>query len=184
MKPPRGGCKVSRDGPRRGAGPPSIPEKDGAMRDRQHIGRWFLGLSVIGLCLAGSARAQEVTTAPTAVRACLCARELVSVREREMKESRKVYDDSQRAADALTRQVDEARPKVDTENADTIEAFRKLLARRDEAVQAFTDESRRYSAQVARYNDAVAGDNSACGGRLFDTAEVETEKQNLSCPRE
>ena len=142
-------------------------------------------VAAIGLTLAGGApaRAQGVTTAMSAVQQCLapsapspsstarCARRGAATIAFAAKPRR------------WPRQVEEARPRVNTDNRSDIEAFSALLARRDDAADAHRHEAERYAAAVARYNEAVEQDNAACSGRLFDPEEVESVKAHLYCPR-
>ncbi len=141
--------------------------------------------AAIGLALAGGAPAlaQGVTTAMSAVQQCLCAQRAVSILDRQMREARRRDDRVRGEAEALARQVEEARPRVNTDNRSDIEAFSALLARRDAAADAHRHEAERYAAAVARYNEAVEQDNAACSGRLFDPEEVESVKAHLYCPR-
>lgn len=139
----------------------------------------------IGTGLLGSApaQAQGVTTAPPAVAQCLCAQRDVSILGREMRQSKRHNEQVHRDLAALSREVEDARARVNTDNRSDIEAFRALLQRRDEAAGGTAQEDARYADAVARYNAAVERNNAACVGRLFDPEEVEAVKANLVCPR-
>jgi hypothetical protein len=125
----------------------------------------------------------HITTSLTAVQECLCAQRAVSILTQRVRAAKRRYAEMQDQADAMSRQVEDARSRVNTENREDIEAFRGLLARRDAAAQSFRGENQRYAAMVARYNAAVADNNAACTGRLFDQEEVEAVKSTLVCPR-
>ena len=141
--------------------------------------------AAMGLAMASGtpAAAQEVSTSLTAVQQCLCAQRAVSILGREM---RVVQSRDQRMhgdVEAMTRQVDEARHRVNTDNRSDIDAFRALLAHRDQAAQSLRAEDERYADAVARYNVAVERNNAVCSGRLFDPEEMESVKAGLVCPR-
>lgn len=146
----------------------------------------LIGGALIGLGGPGGAPAwaqDHITTSLPAVQECLCAERAVSLLTERVRVAKRRYNEAQRRSDALSRQVDEARGRVNTDSRDEIEAFRGLLARRDAAAQAFRDESQRYASVVARFNAVAADNNAACTGRLFDQEEVESVKSTLVCPR-
>jgi hypothetical protein len=158
--------------------------KDQAMRARTI--RTFATVASVaaGLAVAVSlpAPAQVTTTLP-AVQRCLCAQRAVTALGHEMRLSQRRQQDARGQADALSQQVEAARPRVNVDNRSDIEAFTALLQRRDDAAHAFLRESQRYANVVARYNDAVEEDNAACSGRLFDPEEIASLQGHLSCPR-
>jgi hypothetical protein len=138
----------------------------------------------VGLTMAGApARAQGVTTAISAVQQCLCAQREVSIQAREMSRARQNWERLHSEAEAMSRQVEETRPRVNTDDRGDIEAFKALLARRDAAARSYRQGNQEYAAAVARYNDAVEQNNAACSGRLFDPEQVEAVRANLACPR-
>ncbi|HEX4113225.1 MAG TPA: hypothetical protein VH020_11870 [Stellaceae bacterium] len=146
----------------------------------------LIGAGLIGLVTmaSGPAPAQDnVTTSLSAVRTCLCAQRAVSIWNERVEIEKERYDQLRGQSNELSRQVEAARGRVNTENRDDIEAFAALLAHRDAAAQSFRDEDQRYSGMVARYNRAVAFSNGSCSGRLFDPEEVESVKSNLVCQR-
>jgi hypothetical protein len=145
----------------------------------------LVGVAALGLALPNAmpARAQGVTTAPPAVAECLCAQRAVSVFDRDMRAAGRRHEQAHGDLSALSRQVEEARGRVNTNNRSDIEAFKALLERRDAAAVAVEREDQRYAAIGARYNNAVERNNAACSGRLFDQEEVESVKANLVCPR-
>ncbi len=143
------------------------------------VGAIFTALAMPNL----SARAQGATTAPRAVRECLCAQQAVSIMGREMRELQRRDREAHANIEALSRQVDEARGRVNTDVRSDIDAFKAMLARRDEMVASVRHDDDRSAGAVARYNDAVERNNAACSGRLFDPEEVEAVKANLVCPR-
>jgi hypothetical protein len=138
----------------------------------------------VGLTIAGApAWAQGVTTSVSAVQQCLCAQREVSIQGREMSRARQNWESLHNEADALSRQVEETRPRVNTDDRRDIEAFRALLARRDAAALSYRRGNQEYAAAVARFNDAVEQNNAACTGRLFDPDQVAAVRANLACPR-
>jgi hypothetical protein len=154
------------------------------MGKMRKITKWAAA-AAIGLAVSSVAPAwaQEVATSPTAVQQCLCAERAVSILGREMRTARLRDDQARGDADALSRQVEDTRPRINTDNRSDIEAFKALLARRDQAAQSYRQQDQRYAAIVARYNAAAERNNAACTGRLFDPEEVEAIKANLVCPR-
>jgi hypothetical protein len=144
-----------------------------------------VGAILAGLAMAGSvpARAQGVTTAAPAVAACLCAQRAVSITGREMRRSERRDREAHANLDAFSRQIEEARGRVNTDVRSDIEAFKAMLARRDQMLVSVRREDELNAAAVARYNEAVERNNAACSGRLFDPEEVDAVKANLVCPR-
>ena len=142
--------------------------------------------AVMGSAMAGGtqAAAQEVTDSLTAVQQCLCAQRAVSILSGEMRPRNRATSACAVTSDAMTRQVDEARHRVNTDNRSDIEAFRTLLAHRDDAAQSLRGEDERYANAVARYNGAVERNNA----RLFRPAvrprgNGSPSKPRLACPR-
>jgi hypothetical protein len=146
---------------------------------------YLAGIGAIGLLLSSGQpiRAQEVTTSLSAVQECLCAQRAVSVLGDEMRRARQRDDQMHDRVNAMTRDVEEARGRVNTDRRDDIEAFSAMLSRRDQAAQSLRHEDERYSAAVSRYNGAVEQSNRACLGRLFDQEEIESVKTTLVCSR-
>lgn len=142
-----------------------------------------LSVGAVLTSLAIAAHAQGVTTAAPAVAECLCAEQATSIAGREMRQSERRDREAHANLDALSRQVDEARGRVNTDNRSDIEAFKAMLERRDQMVASVRQEDDRNARAVARYNEAVEHNNAACAGRLFDPEEVEAVKANLACPR-
>lgn len=135
-----------------------------------------------GLLGAASVHAQSgVTTAPRAVRQCLCAQQDVAILGHEMRQSKRHNEQVHRDVAAMSREVEDARARVNTDNRSDIDAFRALLQRRDEAAGAAAQDDARYADAVAHYNAAVERNNAACVGRLFDPEEVEAVKAHLMC---
>jgi hypothetical protein len=139
--------------------------------------------TAIALAIASGtpARAQGVGASTTAVQQCLCAERAVSILGRDMRTERRRADQARGNADALAREVTEARSRVNTDNRGDIEAFKALLGRRDDAAESYRQEDRRYADAVDRYNRAVERNNAECTGRLFDQEEVEAVKPGLVC---
>lgn len=157
------------------------------MRNKMTSGAILLaGMAMLGIAIGTNpAQAQDHTMrSPSAVEDCLCAQQAVAHLHGRLRRERHRYDRARDLADKLARQVRDARSRVNVTDRGDIVAFKALLRRRDQANQAFLDESQRYANAVANYNNAVAHDNNMCSGRLFDPHEVEAIKQTLSCPRD
>jgi hypothetical protein len=153
-----------------------------AMRDATEL--VLGGLIMIYAAGSGPARAQDpVTTSPSAVQECLCAERTVAMLGDRVRAERRRYNQMQANAQNMSRQVEDARGRVNTSDRSDIDAFSALLTRRDAAAEASRAENQRYAAMVGRYNNAVGYNNSACTGRLFDQEEVESIKATLVCPR-
>jgi hypothetical protein len=142
-----------------------------------------LSVGAVLTSLAIAAHAQGVTTAAPAVAECLCAEQAMSIAGRQMRQSERRDREAHANLDALSRQVDQARGRVNTDNRSDIEAFKAMLERRDQMVTSVRQEDDRNARAVARYNEAVEHNNAACSGRLFDPEEVDAVKANLACPR-
>lgn len=138
----------------------------------------------VGLIMAGApGRAQDVTTSVLAVQQCLCAQREVAIQGREMSRARGDWERARSDADAMSREVEEERSRVNTDDRSAIEAFSALLARRDAAARSYREVNQRYADAVARYNGAVEQNNAACSGRLFDPDQIAAVRANLACPR-
>jgi len=145
---------------------------------------WFAASAALFIAVAAlPAQADEVVHSMSAVQSCLCARQLLSVRDGEVRAENQRYEASKRESESLSKTVEDARPHINTDNRADIESFTALLAKRDQAVAAFNEESARYATVVQRYNEAVNGNNAMCVGRLFDIEQMEAAKNNLACPR-
>jgi hypothetical protein len=155
------------------------------MRNKSTGAYLFVGALMLAATAAGGrASAQEpMATSPSAVAECLCAQQGVSIIGRELRAERRRYDASRDAEHSLDNQMRTSRGNVDVNNRGDIEAYKALIERHEEARHAFNAETGRYSAAVAAYNRAVAHNNAACTGRLFDPAEVASIRATLSCPR-
>lgn len=154
------------------------------MRARTWAITLIAAAGTVGLTMAGApARAQDMSTGMSAVQQCLCAQRAVTITGGEMSRARGDWERARSEADALTREVEDERPRVNVDNRRDIDAFTALLARRDAAARSYREVNQRYAAAVARYNYAVEQNNSSCVGRLFDPGEVAAVRANLVCPR-
>src|SRR6266853_213562 len=137
------------------------PRKEqGAMR----AGRWQIGVT-LWLMLSGaipSATAQELVRAPEQIRGCLCQERSVGALNAEVQTQSRGYEEKRQAFQALDQQVRTTRPLVNVANPADVDAFKRLLERRDHAADALaSDATKSYSEAVARSKDQSSVQRSA-----------------------
>lgn len=143
----------------------------------------FLAAGLAGL--TGRSSAQEITYSASEIRACLCAQQAVTSLSSQVKAEHRAYQAKRDEVDLLNKEAEEARGRVNVNNQDDVEAFRQLLDKRDTAALELSNRLQpRYAAIVARYNEAVAENNSYCTGKLFDREQIASVRSTLSCPQE
>lgn len=149
--------------------------------------RW--GLAVAGvLAMLGatgmSAAEAQVVSSPEAIRSCLCKEQSVAGLNAEVQAQSRTYSQQRASFEALDKQVQSSRPRVDVHNQADVDAFKSLLARRDAAADSLAGPATsNYAAAVQRYNQAVADYNSSCAGKAFDQDALAAQKRALSCPK-
>jgi hypothetical protein len=132
----------------------------------------------------GVANAQVVVRSPDEVRSCLCKEQAVASLNAQVQALSKAYDEKRQAFEALDRQVQTSRPQVNVNNPSDVDAFKRLLERRDEASDSLAGPATSdYAGAVQRYNAAVSDYNNSCSGKAFDQDVLAQVKQSLSCPK-
>jgi hypothetical protein len=158
-------------------------KEQGVMR----TGRWQIGVT-LGLMLSGaiaSAAAQELVRAPERLRGCLCQERSVGALNAEVQTQSRAYEEKRQAFQALDKQVQTTRPSVNVANQGDVDAFKRLLERRDRAADALaSDATKTYSDAVARYNQAVAAYNGTCSGKAYDPDQLAELRRSLSCAKQ
>jgi uncharacterized protein YukE len=123
-------------------------------------------------------------TAPDEVRACLCREQAVTTLNGEVQAQSRAYEEKRQSFETLDKQVQTSRPQVNVNNQADVDAFKRLLERRDEAADVLAGPATRsYAEAVQHYNQAVSDYNSTCAGRAFDPDQLAAQKRNLSCPK-
>ena len=151
---------------------------------RSGVGQVLGAAALISSAMIGAVAAQEVVRSPDAIHACLCQEQSVSTLNGEVQAQAKAYDDKRQTFQALDKEVQTGRAKVNVNNAADVDAFKRLLEQRDQAADALAGAATQsYADVVQRYNQAVASYNSSCAGKAFDPDEMAKVKQNLSCPK-
>ncbi len=149
-------------------------------------------LRLIGLCAgfaAAAAQAQYPAVQPAAeevaaAQRCLCLEQSVQDSRFELDVRNGLFQRSQDDTQALEREVESRRPKVDVNDRAQIDAFRDLLdraaaARTNYEQVAVPDQQR----AVARHNAAVGALNAACSGKSFSTYAWEAARKLPACPK-
>ena len=142
-------------------------------------------LSLAGLALGwnGMAGAQTIGN-PEAVRACICEQQNLAALLDEVHARQQSYDNGQKELASLTSELEAQRTKMDIYNDADVQAYKKLLQRRDSAAGVFTGETtQNYNAAIARYNEAMGGYNGNCSGKSFDPDAYAKVQAALSCPK-
>jgi hypothetical protein len=149
------------------------------------MGGWRLAVAMAMtlLGLGAEARAQEVERSPEQIRGCLCQERALATLNAEVQNQSRLYEDKRQAFQQLDNQVQTARPKVNVNDRAEVEAFKRLLERRDTAADTLAGEATRsYGDAVTRYNKAVASYNSGCAGKAYDPDQLAEIRRTLSCP--
>lgn len=130
------------------------------------------------------AAAQSVLTSPSDIAACLCRDQSVNALKADLARQQAAYDGAQSEFQRLNTELETRRSQVNVNDAGSIDAYRQLLKQRDAAGAHLTKEaSPAYSAAVDRYNQAVQGYMSQCGGKSYDATALAAARQTLSCPQ-
>lgn len=160
----------------------------------RHVGL-VLGIGLIGLAamMPAVSRAQaplvegeaagSLVTDPAAIGRCLCAGGRISADKETLDSSGRRYAAAKAHADATRAAVDRVRPQLRPDNAEQLDAFRRLV---DESQRAEHDlysvAQPDYSAAVTRYNQSVAAYNGGCAGMRVDKALQARVATSLVCP--
>jgi hypothetical protein len=150
---------------------------------------------VFSALVAGPARAQSsaplqtplaggaAVTDPEEIRACLCAHESVMTLGAQVDVETKRHQAAQDRIAALDQQLTQSRGNVDVNQADQVDAYRRLVEARERAMAEFTyDLTPHLQTLVARYNAASNSYNASCTTRSMDQTTLDTVKASLSCP--
>ena len=143
------------------------------------------GASALGwLFLAGMQPAiAQIVTDPTTVRTCLCEQQYVTVLQDNVATRRLALESSQRNQSSLANQVDTRRAQINVYDNAELDAFKKLLLQRDDAIAATATAAQSYDDAADRYNQAVAAYNATCAGRSYDETVLRQVQATLACPR-
>lgn len=147
---------------------------------------WQIAFAVAlaAAAMTGVAAAQQTVHSPAEIQGCLCQEQSVAALNGEMQRESRAYEDKRQSFQALDDQVRTSRSQVNVNNPGDVEAFKRLLDRRDQAADELAGNANRsYSAAVARYNQAVSGYNTSCAGKAFDADQMAEVKRSLSCPK-
>lgn len=151
---------------------------------RSGAGRVGLVMVLMLAGAAGAAEAQDVVRSPEQIRACLCQERAVAALNSEVQAQSRAYEDKRQSFQALDRQVQNGRARVNVNSQAEIDAFKRLLEQRDRAADALAgDATHSYADAVTRYNQAVATYNGACAGKAYDPDQLAELRRTLSCPK-
>jgi len=142
-------------------------------------------LSLAGLVLGwNSTTGAQTISNPEAVRACVCQQQSLATLLDDVHTRQQSYDNGQKKLASLNSALEAQRTKMDIYNDADVQAYKKLLQRRDDAAAVFTGETTQsYNAAIARYNEAMGGYNGNCGGKSFDPDVYAKVQAALSCPK-
>jgi hypothetical protein len=133
--------------------------------------------------LAGAA-AQQVERSPQAIQKCLCMEQMVATLNTQVQAQSRSYEDKRQVFQALDNQVRTSRSEVNVNNQADVDAFRRLLERRDEAADTLAGATTNsYAEAVARYNESVAAYNDQCSGKAYDADQLAQIRGTLNCPK-
>ncbi len=146
---------------------------------------------IFGLWLGLSAGAaaqyppvQPATEEVAAAHRCLCLEQKVQDSRFELDVRNGLFQKSRDDTQAVEREVEQRRPKVDVNDREQIDAFRALLDRATAAranyEQVAVPEQQR---AVMRYNSAVGELNAACSGKSYSSYAWEAARKLPACPK-
>jgi hypothetical protein len=142
------------------------------------------GTAALGLLLAAAVPASaQVVSDPTVIRSCLCEQQFVMTLQDSVGARRQTLEASQRSQASLANQVETRRAQINVYDNNELDAFKKLLQQRDDAIAATATATDSYDDAATRYNQAVAGYNAHCAGRSYDENVLHQAQATLSCPR-
>jgi hypothetical protein len=146
--------------------------------------RGGLGAMMALVVVAGAAEAQaQVVRSPDEIRSCLCQEQAVSTLNGNVQSQSHAYDEQRQSFEALDKAVQTGRPQVNVNNPADVDAFKRLLERRDTAADTLAGPATKtYAEAVQRYNQAVASYNDTCAGKAFDPDTLAAVKKTLACP--
>jgi hypothetical protein len=144
-------------------------------------GTVLLGAGLVGVAVAGGARAQPPSEAAE-INRCLCMEQQISQLSAEMSAKMAALHSTDRRVAELNAQLRQERPVLDVNDPAAVEHFKVLLEERDSAWKdsvgpvwtAANDAVARYNARVREYNDS-------CAHRLFDSALMQQIRATLTC---
>lgn len=133
--------------------------------------------------IAQAAAAQNAAGSDEA-RACLCQEQRVSSLNGDVQAQSRAYEEKRQAFETLDKQVQTQRPQVNVKVQAEVDAFKKLLERRDAAADALNGQATSsYGEIVKRYNEAVTTYNNNCAGKTFDQDRLSQDRRALACPK-
>lgn len=148
------------------------------------IGSWrvaVLGIGFLALAVA-DARAQ-VPGEAAAISGCLCLQQAVAALSSENAAKAQKLADLQRQLADLDAQLAAERPRVETNNPESVARYKALLERRDAAHrQSIGPIHAQASQAAARYNARADEYNRRCAGQPFNPALVAQIQPGLACP--
>jgi hypothetical protein len=145
---------------------------------------WRVALAMALSCVGGWAWAQEAVHSPEQIRSCLCQERSVAALNTEVQNQSRSYEEKRQAFQQLDKEVQAMRPRVNVNDRSEVDAFKRLLERRDAAADALAgDVTHSYTDAVSRYNQAVVSYNGSCAGKAYDPDQLAELRRNLSCPK-
>ena len=143
------------------------------------------GAGALGLlfCVGMQPAAAQIVTDPNTIRTCLCEQQFVTALQDNVATRRLALESSQRNQNSLANQVDTRRAQINVYDNSELDAFKKLLQQRDDAIAATAAETQRYDDAAQRYNQSVAAYNATCAGRSYDETVLRQVQATLACPR-
>jgi hypothetical protein len=100
-------------------------------------------------------------------------------------DARRQYDDADARVKALQDQIDKSRATIDPDNAEQVDAFRRLLnAKNQEEIKLFSVAAPYSRATAQSYNAAAASYSRAWTGKQFDPDALARFQATLVCSNE
>jgi hypothetical protein len=130
-----------------------------------------------------STPSRPLTADTTVIGRCLCAGESLSAQKQDVDVLGHQFVAAKAHAEATRSAVARARPQVRPDDAEQLDAYRRLLVESQRAeTRLYGNTQPAYGAAVTRYNAAVAAYNDGCAGIRVDKAAQARVAQTLVCP--
>jgi hypothetical protein len=147
--------------------------------------RFPVGLLSVILCAGALPAAAQVTASTQAIGQCLCDEQRLSLLHADLDAAQQQFDSEKERVAALDGEIEQARPNVNVNDPEQVDAFRRLVNSREQAYATLYHVNQPHLAEVTlRYNRATDRYNGRCAGRPVDSMIQAEVRARLVCPVE
>ena len=120
---------------------------------------------------------------PAQIAGCLCERQRIAALATDVEAKKHSLEEIRQQLADLDAQLERARPTVDVNNPESVQRYKALLERHDQAYQrSIGPIVADTTAAVSAYNERVSAYNQNCGRQLFDARLMAQIRATLVCP--